>query len=672
MDIKARFEEFLKSNYYNELLKLCQEGKTSLVIDFSLLDRFDPLIADQLLEEPEKTFEEFQEAVKNIDLPEYTEINIRVKNLPERRNIRIRNLRSKHIDKLYCIDGIVKSASEVKPQIYSTVYKCPDCGALIEVEQVGKILRKPNFCECGRKSGFDLVEKKMVDIRWLYIVNIYINIPFGCFLASYFYGQLLHNANYFYSVSRVCLALHLWRCQVTLQKNGYLSRTFACCYLERDIYIDVNYVEPSDIEYEELEITPEDEKKIKEFASDPMIFEKLMHSIAPTIYGFDEIKEAIVLQMFGGVPHQMPDGTRVRGNIHILITGDPGTGKSQILKLVSDVIPRGKYVSGKGVTGAGLTASVRKEEELTGGWVLEAGALVLANKGLISIDEFDKMNKDDQIAMHEAMSLETISIAKASITATLPSQTAVLAAANPKFGRFDPMQPIVKQIDIPQTLMSRFDLKFALRDKPDRAKDRELAEHILTSRMSPETTIPTIPVPFLRKYLAYAKMKCTKIRLTEEASKVLRDFYVDMRNRYAGEETATVPITLRQYEALIRMAEASAKVRLSDHVTVEDAQRAIKIMKFSLRQLGYEPETGRIDIDRIESGITTSQRNKIRAVLEIIDSLHEEGRAVSIEDIKAEASEKHGMSDSDVLEIIDRLKRDGTVFEPRSGYIRKV
>ncbi|MCD6557761.1 MAG: minichromosome maintenance protein MCM [Candidatus Aenigmarchaeota archaeon] len=667
MDIKARFEEFLKSNYYNELLKLCQEGKTSLVIDFSLLDRFDPLIADQLLEEPEKTFEEFQEAVKNIDLPEYTEINIRVKNLPERRNIRIRNLRSKHIDKLYCIDGIVKSASEVKPQIYSTVYKCPDCGALIEVEQVGKILRKPNFCECGRKSGFDLVEKKMVDIRWLRI-----NEPFEITtgerpgeIAVFLKGDLTtpEMQRKTDPGNRIKIVGVVKELPI---KIGGKEAT------KRDIYIDVNYVEPSDIEYEELEITPEDEKKIKEFASDPMIFEKLMHSIAPTIYGFDEIKEAIVLQMFGGVPHQMPDGTRVRGNIHILITGDPGTGKSQILKLVSDVIPRGKYVSGKGVTGAGLTASVRKEEELTGGWVLEAGALVLANKGLISIDEFDKMNKDDQIAMHEAMSLETISIAKASITATLPSQTAVLAAANPKFGRFDPMQPIVKQIDIPQTLMSRFDLKFALRDKPDRAKDRELAEHILTSRMSPETTIPTIPVPFLRKYLAYAKMKCTKIRLTEEASKVLRDFYVDMRNRYAGEETATVPITLRQYEALIRMAEASAKVRLSDHVTVEDAQRAIKIMKFSLRQLGYEPETGRIDIDRIESGITTSQRNKIRAVLEIIDSLHEEGRGVSIEDIKAEASEKHGMSDSDVLEIIDRLKRDGTVFEPRSGYIRKV
>ncbi len=667
MDVKARFEEFLKSNYYNDLLQLCKEGKTSLVIDFSLLDRFDPMVADQLLEEPEKTLDEFQDAINNIDLPEYAEITVRVRNLPERRNIRIRNLRAKHLDKFFCIDGIVKSASEVKPQVYLAVYKCPDCGSLIEVEQTGKIMRAPNFCECGRRSGFQLVEKKMVDVRWLRV-----NEPFEITtgerpgeIAVFLKGDLTtpeiqRKTDPGNRIKIIGIVKEL-----PIRISGREST-------KRDIYINTNYVEPSDIEYEELEITEEDEKKIKELAEDPKIFEKLSSSIAPTIYGFEEIKEAIVMQMFGGVPHKMPDGTRVRGNIHILITGDPGTGKSQILKLVSDVIPRGKYVSGKGVTGAGLTASVRKEEELSGGWVLEAGALVLANKGLISIDEFDKMNKDDQIAMHEAMSLETISIAKASITATLPSQTAVLAAANPKFGRFDPMRSIIEQIQIPETLMSRFDLKFALRDLPDRARDDHLAEHILTSRISPETVLPIIPPSLLRKYLAYAKMRCTEMKLTKETSKVLKDFYVDMRNRYAGEELTPVSITLRQYEALLRMAEASAKIRLDNKITVEDAQRAIKIMKFSLRQLGYEPETGKIDIDRIESGITTSQRSRIRAVLEIIDALQEGEKEVSVEDVKASASETRGMSDADVIEIIDRLKRDGTIFEPRAGYIRRV
>ncbi|OYT56043.1 MAG: hypothetical protein B6U68_04020 [Candidatus Aenigmarchaeota archaeon ex4484_14] len=265
-----------------------------------------------------------------------------------------------------------------------------------------------------------------------------------------------------------------------------------------------------------------------------------------------------------------------------------------------------------------------------------------------------------------------MSIAKASITATLPSQTAVLAAANPKFGRFDPMRSIIEQIQIPETLMSRFDLKFALRDLPDRARDDHLAEHILTSRISPETVLPIIPPSLLRKYLAYAKMRCTEMKLTKETSKVLKDFYVDMRNRYAGEELTPVSITLRQYEALLRMAEASAKIRLDNKITVEDAQRAIKIMKFSLRQLGYEPETGKIDIDRIESGITTSQRSRIRAVLEIIDALQEGEKEVSVEDVKASASETRGMSDADVIEIIDRLKRDGTIFEPRAGYIRRV
>ncbi|OYT56044.1 MAG: hypothetical protein B6U68_04025 [Candidatus Aenigmarchaeota archaeon ex4484_14] len=362
MDVKARFEEFLKSNYYNDLLQLCKEGKTSLVIDFSLLDRFDPMVADQLLEEPEKTLGEFQDAINNIDLPEYAEITVRVRNLPERRNIRIRNLRAKHLDKFFCIDGIVKSASEVKPQVYLAVYKCPDCGSLIEVEQTGKIMRAPNFCECGRRSGFQLVEKKMVDVRWLRV-----NEPFEITtgerpgeIAVFLKGDLTtpeiqRKTDPGNRIKIIGIAKEL-----PIRISGREST-------KRDIYINTNYVEPSDIEYEELEITEEDEKKIKELAEDPKIFEKLSSSIAPTIYGFEEIKEAIVMQMFGGVPHKMPDGTRVRGNIHILITGDPGTGKSQILKLVSDVIPRGKYVSGKGVTGAGLTASVRKEEELSGG-----------------------------------------------------------------------------------------------------------------------------------------------------------------------------------------------------------------------------------------------------------------------------------------------------------------
>lgn len=263
----------------------------------------------------------------------------------------------------------------------------------------------------------------------------------------------------------------------------------------------------------------------------------------------------------------------------------------------------------------------------------------------------------------------TVSIAKASIVATLPAQTAVLAGANPKYGRFDPFQPITDQIQIPETLLSRFDLKFALRDRPDKIKDEQLAAHIISTRTKPETAEPPIDRHLLRKYIAYAK-HIEKLELGNEAAKMLKEFYVDMRTRYATEEIQTVSITLRQYEALIRLAEASARVRLDTKIRKEDAERAINLMRYSLSQLGYDYETGRIDIDRIESGVTASKRTKIGLALNIISALQKESpQGAAIEDIRAEA-ETQGIEDID--DILDILRKRGEIFEPRSGFIKKL
>ena len=264
----------------------------------------------------------------------------------------------------------------------------------------------------------------------------------------------------------------------------------------------------------------------------------------------------------------------------------------------------------------------------------------------------------------------TVSIAKASIVATLPARTAILAAANPKLGRFDPYLPILDQIDIPETLLTRFDLKFALRDVPDRARDEALVDHIVRARVNEEVAKPVLDLNFLRKYIVYARKTCTDIRLTDEAAAMLKNFYVELRNRYAGEEIPTVPITLRQFEALIRLAEASAKVRLDNWVRVEDAERAIRLMKISLQQLGIDVETGRIDIDKIESGISASKRSKMRMVLDIIADLETKlGKNVPIEDVKA-AAEEQGIKDID--EILEKLKSEGLIFVPKAGHVRRV
>ncbi|HLD57814.1 MAG TPA: minichromosome maintenance protein MCM, partial [archaeon] len=380
-----------------------------------------------------------------------------------------------------------------------------------------------------------------------------------------------------------------------------------------------------------------------------------------------EIKESVVLQLFGGVQRFTKDGSKVRGNIHILLVGDPSSGKSQLLKLVPQIVPRGKYVSGKGTTTAGLTATVSKDEQFMGGWVLEAGAMVLAHKGLLAVDEFEKMEQGDQVAMHEALEQGSVSIAKASIIATLPAETSVLAGGNPKFSRFDPYLPIAKQITIPDTLLTRFDLKFILKDIPDEGYDKKVTEHLLRSRDDDyEEARPKLDTPFIRKYISYTK-EHSKPFLTKEAGKMLKKFYVDQRKKAEG--GGPIPITLRQFEALIRLSEASAKIQLSDIVRKEDAERAIRLMTFSLRQLGMDPDTGKIDIDRSDGSTPASERSHIRVVLDIVGELSEKKKEILVQEI-IERAKKQGVSNAE--EVIEKLRREGLLFEPNPGYVQKV
>ena len=407
---------------------------------------------------------------------------------------------------------------------------------------------------------------------------------------------------------------------------------------------------------------------VKELAKDPKIYEKLVKSLAPSLYGLKEIKESIILQLFGGVTKVLRDSVRFRGDIHILMIGDPSAGKSQLLKLVPNIVPRGRYVSGKGTSTAGLTATVTKDEQFMGGWVLEAGAMVLANKGILAIDEFEKMTQEDQVAMHEGLEQGSVSIAKASIVATLPAQTSVLAGGNPKFSRFDPYMPIAKQITLPDTILSRFDLKFALRDVPEPEMDKKITEHVLRSRDDDyEDSKPVLDPNTIRKYIAYTKKNCNPV-LTDEAGKILKKFYLSTRKKSEG--GGAISITLRQFEALIRLSEASAKIQLQKEVRKEDAQRAIKLMRFSLMQLGFDIETGMIDIDRAEGASTTStERSKIRMVMDIINKLSENTKEIPLAEIQ-KAGKKDEIEDID--EIVEKLKREGMLFEPNPGYVQKV
>jgi replicative DNA helicase Mcm len=318
-----------------------------------------------------------------------------------------------------------------------------------------------------------------------------------------------------------------------------------------------------------------------------------------------------------------------------------------------------------------LTASVVRDEFLKG-WSLEAGALVLASNGLCAIDEIDKMSNEDRDAMHEALEGQTVTISKANIQATLLARTTVLAAANPKFGRFDPYGIIADQINLPPTLINRFDLIFPIKDLPDEARDKEMASHILGLHQSPDFLEAEIDTGFLKKYMGYARQNIQP-KLTDGAVDEIKKFYIKMRLSGSGEEgIRTIPISPRQLEALVRLAEASAKVKLSDKVTRKDAKRAIDLLNYCLIQVGLDRETGKIDIDRIATGITASQRGHIITIKDIISDLENKvGKTIPIDDIMDEARNRE-IAEEKVEEVLEKLKRSGDIFEPRRGFIQKL
>ncbi len=661
--------EFLEKNYYDEIVSNVRKGNKYIVVDFSELSKFDPSLAELLLEQPEEVLKAAEYAIKNFDIEgDLDNFRVRFTKLPGSLSVEIRNIRSQHISKLLVTKGIVRQKSDVRPQVVSARFECPSCGNIITVLQLDSKFKEPSRCGCGRKGKFRLLSKEMVDAQKIVLEEAPEDLEGGeqpkrmnIFLKSDLVSPMSERKTN--PGSKIQVSGILNEVPITAREGGKLTRF--------DLMIESNYVEPVEEDYSEIKISKKEEKEIKKMADDPKIHPKLINAIAPSIYGYEELKEALLLQLVGGVKKVREDGTSNRGDMHILLIGDPGAGKSQLLKRVSKVAPKARYVGGKGASGAGLTASVVRDEFLRG-WALEAGALVLTNKGICCIDELDKMSSEDRDAMHEALEQQTISISKANIQATLRAETTVLAAANPKFGRFDPYEMIAKQIDLPSTLINRFDLIFPIRDLPDKDKDEKMAKFILNLHQTSKTKDVEIETGMLRKYIAYGKNNIFP-KLTDSALEEIKNFFVKMRNAGSTEgEVKPIPVSARQLEALVRLSEASARLRLSEKVQKKDARRAIDLLKFCLSAVGVDPETGKIDIDVITTGISTSERSHISQVREIIIGLEEKiGKVIPLSDVVAEAQEKN-IDESKVEEIIERLKRSGDIFEPKRNFIQRI
>jgi len=682
LDTQGRFIDFLKSfrdsrgeyKYRLKINEMALKKKQSLVIDFEDLFSFDKQLASFLIEDPKKIIEDASKAIREVMFIENREYAESVDHFIARfkgilQTVPLREIRARHIGKLVSVEGIITRMSPVKEELKEAVFRCKNCGEEIPYEQVGsKITYPPHVCEgYGRKKKapeFDLLYEKSKFIDWqkLVLQEKIEELP---------HGQMPRTIEVIAKEDLVDIARPGDRVTIT----GILS-----IYQEyaRNIgppifktYIEANYIDVISKENYDVEITPEDEKKILEMSKDPKIREKIIKSIAPSIHGYEYIKRAVACLLFGGEPKIFPDNVRVRGDINILLVGDPGTAKSQLLRYVSRIAPRGIYTTGKGSTAAGLTAAVVREKR-TGDFYLEAGALVLADGGVACIDEFDKMDPRDRVSIHEAMEQQTISIAKAGIIATLNARTSVLAAANPALGRYIRDRTIADNIDLPVTILSRFDLIFILTDLPDMERDKRLAEHLvkLHSGMYSEIFKDIIDPNILRKYIVYAR-RYVHPKLTPKAMKRIVEFYTEMRSKSESPDSP-IAITPRQLEALIRLAEAHAKIGLNETVTEEDVNAAIELTMKYLSDVGLDIETKTIDIDIVMTGKPASQREKLLKLLEIIKRYEAENRGKPIKRSDLiKIGESEGLDRKFIENALNLLKRNGEIYEPRPGYIKK-
>ncbi len=650
----------------------------SLYISYKDLSSFDIDFADNIRKDPVTYLSAGETYLKSYigkTREKINRLNIRLKDIPERNfKYDIRNVRSTNVDTFISVTGIIRKNTEVLPRLDVAAFRCPNCGAInAETEYYRKMNEPTNCHSCNYHGKFilEIDQSTFIDTQKLEIQENPDTLDgtsqpqrMTVIMEDDITGKIFPG-------DRVTIYGILKADQKFI---GSIKLT------EFNIFLYANNFKKETKDFEDIRITDDDEEKIKKLASYPDIIDKLAMSIAPSIYGLDVIKKALVLQLFGGVRKVLKDGTTIRGDIHILMVGDPGTAKSQLLRYMTSLAPRSVFAFGKGSSAAGLTAAAVRDDFGEGRWTLEAGALVLADNGFAAIDELDKMDQRDTASMHEAMEQQSVTISKAGIMATLKSRCSILAAANPKFGRYDVTRTIAEQIDFPPPLLSRFDIIFKLVDTPNRENDSRLAEHILmTHRIGEiyrsientninieipdeEKYIPEIDKDLIRKYISYAKNRIFP-RLSEEAIKILREEYVNTRS--SGVDS--IPITARQLESTIRLAEAAARARLSSIVTESDALLAKSIVDYYLKDVSAI--NGKVDIDILNTGMSSRQRNEAELIMDVIKELKNENKRPPEIETVIDTLASRGMSRKDAENSIQKLKIGGFLYEPSNNRI---
>ena len=658
--------------YVNDIDNMMPSKSKFINVDYNDLVSH-PDIESVFHESPDSILEAFSRAIKEIlqeRFPKYAkkiehEIRARIANYPVQRSLR--QINAEVIGKITSVSGMVLRASEVKPLAKELVFVCPEGHRTDVIVGHGLSLTSPVQCsnpKCNhRELGVEPESSRFIDVQFVRLQELPEDLPPGQlphYLDVTVKQDLVDNAR---PGDRVVLTGIV---RIEQEKMSGVSKASSPLYRLR---LDGNNVEflgskkdKSSRKIQREEISQEDEKMIKSLSKSPDLYQQLIDSFAPHITGHEVVKESILLLMAGSTQRELQDGSKIRGDINIFLVGDPGTAKSEMLKFCVRVAPRGLYTSGRGSTAAGLTAAVVRDTN--GIFMLEAGATVLGDQGLVCIDEFDKMKAEDRSALHEVMEQQTASISKGGIVATLNARTSILAAANPMYGKYDSFKNITENVNLPIPLLTRFDLIHVIKDKPSKEKDTKIAQHIInlhTPKGIDQKSL--IDSETLTKYLSYVKRIDPK--LTPEAEQKILDYYMKMRNVEAAE---MITVTPRQLEGLIRMATARARLLLKTQVEEDDADRAIYLLQNMFENAGIDVNTGKVDLGVLQ-GKPRSEVSKMQLFMDVMKSLEgEHNTPVEEKQLVEELAKTEKFTDEEAKNFIRKMARDSSIYESKPGH----